>query len=277
MNSFSTDHKPKLAGMNAILFLAAVSLLFLPACASSRKDRETPPPPIGDGKNIASDNAAANNDEEDYDDIQSVRIADPLQPLNRVIFSFNHYLYKGVMRPVAKGYEFIIPSLLRKGIHNAYENVRFPIRFVNHALQGKFDRAGREAGKFFVNTTLGVGGLMTPSDKYPSLAEVPRADTGQTFAKWGVDHGFYLVLPVLGPNSARDTVGMAGDGALNPITWLAFAFGGEAWTLAITSPDNLRSLPNRMDAYDAVTKDAVDRYLAARSSYIQFRQAAKER
>lgn len=276
MNLEATMSVRRILRLPAALVAALCAALLLPACASSRKDREPASAPVSEGKGTATA-PASSSDEDDYDDIQDIRIADPLQPLNRVFFSFNHFLYKGVLRPVAKGYEFIVPSLIRKGVHNAYENVRFPVRFVNHALQGKFDRAGREAEKFLINTTLGVGGLMKPSDKFPALAEVPRADTGQTFAKWGVGHGFYFVIPVIGPSSARDTVGLVGDGALNPVSWVAFAFGGEAWTLAITSPDNVRSLPNQMDAYDTVTKDAVDRYLAARSSYIQFRQAAKER
>ena len=148
---------------------------------------------------------------------------------------------------------------------------------MNHALQGKFDRAGREFEKFLVNSVLGVGGLMKPSDKFPALAEVPAASTGQTFSKWGIDHGFYFVIPVLGPSSARDTVGLAGDGALNPVSWVAFIFGGAAWTVAVSTPDSVRSWPDQMDQYDTVTKEAVDRYLAARSSYVQYRKALKER
>lgn len=268
-------------------FLLAVACAFtFTACASSRKRDHAPPVPAqaGSGKNevprTASARAGAGDSDEaddDLDEYDVVEISDPLEPVNRVTFSFNHYLYKGVLRPLSKGYEFVVPSLLRKGIHNAYENVRFPVRFVNHALQGKFDRAGREFEKFLVNSVLGVGGLMKPSEKFPALAEVPRADTGQTFSKWGVDHGFYFVIPVLGPSSARDTVGLVGDGALNPVSWVAFAFGGSAWTLAVTSPDTVRSWPDQMDQYDTVTKEAVDRYLAARSSYVQHRKALKER
>ncbi len=266
-----------------MLLLAIACLATLPACASSRRKTPEPiAPPVGSGKSVVPSStapAASAGDayEDDLDEYDVVEIADPIEPVNRAIFSFNHVLYKGVLRPASKGYEFIVPSLVRKGIHNAYENVRFPVRFVNHALQGKFDRAGREFEKFLVNSVLGVGGLMKPSDKFPSLAGVPAASTGQTFSKWGIDHGFYFVIPVLGPSSARDTVGLAGDGVLNPVSWVAFVFGGATWTVAVSSPDTVRSWPDQMDQYDTVTKEAVDRYLAARSSYVQYRKALKER
>ena len=215
--------------------------------------------------------------EDDWENVAAVKVFDPLQPVNRAVFWFNHGLYTVVMKPVANAYEFIIPELARRGIRNAYQNVRFPVRLLNHTLQGRFDRAAQETGKFVVNTTAGVGGLMTPSDKIPALANVPTADTGQTFAKWRIPHGVYLVLPVIGPSSTRDLVGLAGDTALNPVSWVGFAFGGAAWTFAVSAPDSARSLPDQMDRYDTVTKDALDRYIAARTAYIQYRAAAAKR
>ena len=115
---------------------------------------------------------------------------------------------------------------------------------------------------------------MRQSDRIPSLADVPAADTGQTFAKWGIDHGVYIVLPLLGPSSLRDTVGLAGDYVLNPVNWVTILYGGYAWTIAFPSTNTLRALPDQLGRYDSATKNALDRYLAARSSYIQYRREA---
>ncbi|MCX7712775.1 MAG: VacJ family lipoprotein [Chthoniobacterales bacterium] len=204
-------------------------------------------------------------------------VFDPLEPINRAIFAFNHEFYRFVIRPVADGYEFILPKIVREGIDNVYENLTFPVRFVNHGLQGRFDRAGKELGAFVVNSVAGIGGVWHPSEKIEFLKDIPKADTGQTFAKWGIGHGPYLVLPVLGPTTVRDFVGMVGDYALNPVSWATFAFGGEVWTLAITSPNTVRTLPKRMDEYDAATKHAIDRYTSARMTYIHFRNKHAKR
>ncbi len=219
--------------------------------------------------------AAAGDDE--WDDTAEVKIHDPIEPVNRGIFWFNHQLYTYVAKPFSTAYEFIFPDLVRRGIRNVYDNVRFPVRFVNHTLQGRLDRTAKETGKFVLNTTAGVGGIMKPSEKIPALAEVPRADTGQTFAKWGVPHGPYLVFPVLGPTTCRELVGTAGDTALNPLSWISLLFPGAAWTVGVTAPGGAHGVPEQMDTYDAATKDALDPYISARTGYIQYRNAAAER
>jgi len=212
-----------------------------------------------------------------WDDAAEVAVSDPMETVNRGTFWLNHQLYQFVLKPVANTYKFLLPELVRRGVHNAYENVRFPVRLVNHTLQARLDRAAMEMGKFLINTTAGAGGLMTPAEKIPALARVPKTDTGQTLAKWGLGHGAYLVVPVFGPSSTRDAVGLAGDTALNPVSWLGIVFGGAAWTLAVTTPAGVRSLPDQMDHYDTVTKTALDRYLATRTAYIQHRDAATKR
>jgi len=227
------------------------------------------PASSGDGKSVAA--------ADDLDEYESVAIADPLEPLNRATFMLNHGIYYALLRPISKGYEFIIPKLLRTGIHNAYENVKFPVRLVNNTLQGNFQQAGKETGKFLVNSVVGVGGLMEPSERIPALADIPSADTGQTFAKWGIGQGPYIVLPLLGPSSTRDVVGLAGDFALNPISWVTIIYGGYAWTIAIPAANTMRSLPNQLAQYDAATENSVDAYLSARTAYVQYRAAIAER
>jgi phospholipid-binding lipoprotein MlaA len=211
-------------------------------------------------------------EEHDLDEYSTASVADPLEPLNRATFWLNDGIYTIVLRPISKGYEKVLPKPVREGIYNAFENVKFPVRFVNNALQGNFKRAGQETGKFLVNSVIGFGGLVRQSDRFPALADVPAADTGQTFAKWGIGHGAYIVLPLLGPSSLRDTVGLAGDYVLNPVSWVTILYGSHAWTIAIPSTNTLRALPDELGKYDSATKNALDRYLAARSSYIQYRR-----
>ena len=161
-------------------------------------------------------------------------IADPAEPVNRGTFWLNHQLYNYVLRPVSKAYEFILPSLARKAIHNVFDNVEYPVRVVNHVLQFEFKRADLETRKFVVNSVVGVGGILRVSDRIPELANIPPADTGQTFAKWGIGHGAYVVLPVFGPSSLRDGVGIAGDAALNPVSWISNGILTGATALALS-------------------------------------------
>ena len=252
------------------LLTAALLAAALTGCASPRKPA-TPAPTAAVGKSL-SDGKSVKGATDDLDEYAVAGIADPLEPVNRVTFWLNHQLYTFVLRPVSKTYEFILPKPVRKGIYNVFDNVEFPVRFVNHALQGKFQRAGQETGKFVVNSVLGVGGLIRMSDKFPAIANVPVATTGQTFAKWGLGNGLYIVLPVIGPSSARDTAGLAGDVALNPVTWIGFIYGTWAWTIPVSAADTVSVLPERLSQYDAATKNALDRYLSARTAYAQFRE-----
>jgi phospholipid-binding lipoprotein MlaA len=250
------------------LLLVLVAAPFLASCSSPGRKQPAAPAAVkggGDGKSVI----AAESDLNEY---SAVSVADPLEPLNRATFWFNHGLYMVVLRPITKGYDKAVPKPVRTGIHNVFENVRFPVRFVNHTLQGNFKRAGLETGRFFVNSIAGVGGIGRPSDHIAALANLPEADTGQTFAKWGIGHGIYIVLPLLGPSSLRETVGFAGDYALNPVNWISFVYGGYAWTIAIPSTNSLRVTHEQLGVYDSATKSALDKYLAIRSSYIQYRQ-----
>lgn len=257
-------------------FLVALGLVpLLNACTSTpRKPAASAPVAAVRADNVKA--KPANVEPNDLDEYDVALVPDPLEPINRVTFSLNHQIYRFVLRPISKGYEKIVPTPVRKGIYNVYENVKFPIRVVNNALQGNFTRARQELEKFLINTSIGVGGIIRQSDRIPSLAEVPRTDTGLTFAKWGMSSGPYLVLPVLGPSTFRDTVGLAGDYALNPVSWVTIVYG-ELWVMVIPYTNTLRALPEQLGTYDSVTENALDRYLAARSAYIQFRNQAASR
>jgi phospholipid-binding lipoprotein MlaA len=265
----------------SLALLAALVLVGSAGCAGRPRDLAGTSAPASAAAPTqmaeATAAGAANDDGDDWDEVAEVKVSDPIEPVNRGVFWFNHQLYTYVAKPFSTAYKFLFPEVVRKGIRNAYENVRFPVRVVNHTLQGRLDRTAQETGRFVVNSTAGVGGLMKPADKIPALADVPKADTGQTFAKWGIPHGPYLVFPVLGPTSCRDLVGTAGDTALNPIAWLGFLFGGAAWTTGVSAPSGAHSVPDQMDRYDIATKDALDPYVSARTGYMQYREAAAKR
>ncbi len=211
---------------------------------------------------------------EEADEYATAAASDPLEGLNRAVFRFNDGLYTVLLRPVSKGYQTVVPGPVRTGVGHAFDNVRYPVRLVNCVLQGKFQRAGQETGKFLVNTVGGAGGLFKVSDKIPALADVPAEDTGQTFAAWGIPHGAYLVLPVLGPSSVRDGVGSGVDYALNPVNWGIFWDAGGSWMDIPPAVNTVQSLPGELETYDLAIGNSVDPYLSARSSYLQNRDHA---
>lgn len=246
------------------LLLGASVLPFTGCSTAAKKQPPAAAAAVGpsDGKSVRTD---------DLNEYAASSIADPIEPVNRATFWLNHQIYRFVLRPVSKTYEFILPKPVRIGVCNVFENVEFPVRFVNNVLQGNLPRAGQETGRFVVNSVAGVGGLIRVSDRIPALANVPPGETGQTFAKWGIGHGIYLVLPVIGPSSLRDGVGLAGDYALNPITWLGIIYGHWAWTIPVSVTDTIAFMPDKFDQYDVATENAVDPYLAVRSAWVQYR------
>ena len=260
----------------SILLLVLLGLVpLVGACTSNPRKQQgsVTVAAVGNANVKAKPAGVEDNDLDEYD---VALVPDPLEPVNRATFWVNHQIYRFVLRPISKGYEKIVPKPVRKGIYNVYENVKFPVRLVNHALQGNLTRARQELEKFLINTSIGVGGIIRQSDRIPSLAEVPRTDTGLTFAKWGMSSGPYLVIPLLGPSTFRDTVGLVGDYALNPVSWVTIVYS-ELWVMVIPYTNTLRALPEQLGTYDSVTENALDRYLAARSAYIQFRNEAASR
>ncbi len=194
------------------------------------------------------------------------RLADPLEPLNRALFVFNDKAYYWVMKPVAQGYAAIVPETARVSVRNFFRNITMPVRFVNNLLQGKIRNSGIELLRFLINTTTGIGGLFDPA-KNDWHIEPREEDLGQTLGKYGLGHGFYLVLPLLGPSSLRDTAGLAGDWFLDPINYIdddRVVIGAH-----VLNAENEVSL--RIGEYEDLTKSAIDPYVAVRDAYSQHR------
>jgi phospholipid-binding lipoprotein MlaA len=258
----------------ALIVLLAALVPLLSHCTTAAKKSAAPAAtPTATGSGSTPTAADGYSDLDEYD---ATTVADPIEPVNRGTFWLNHQLYTYLFRPISNGYKAVVPKLVRKSLDNVFDNARYPIRVTNDLLQGKPERAGQETAKFFVNTTYGLGGLGRPSDRTPGLEDVPSEDTGQTFAVWGIGNGPYFVIPILGPSTVRDTVGLVGDYGLNPLTYVSFIWPA-AWLVVVPTTNTVRSLPGQLDAYDAATGDALDRYLSARSAYIQYRKEAAAR
>jgi phospholipid-binding lipoprotein MlaA len=213
-----------------------------------------------------------NETEDEYDDEYADEadvelIADPLIQMNTGFYHFNDKMYFWVLKPVARGYGFIIPEELRQGIRNIFYNIRFPVRFINCLLQGKVTKAGAEFGQFFINTTVGFAGLANVAANYPAI-HPSKEDLGQTFAVWGVGNGAYLTLPFFGPSSFRDGLGRAGDIFLDPLTWLI----DDIWvSVAIRGGETVNDTSLRIGEYEALKEAAIDPYVMIRNAYVQNR------
>lgn len=198
------------------------------------------------------------------------QVSDPFQRVNRTMFKVNNSLYDRVFHPIADGYDAVVPALARRGIRSFFDNVHYPVRLLGCVMQGKFNRAAAETGKFVVNTTVGVAGFIKFSDRFPRL-RVPTEDLGQAFGVWGFKHGPFLVLPVFGPSSVRDGLGRIGDYYAAPTHWRFLTHYDWEIRYGIPTLDTISSLPEILATYDALRKASIDPYIAFRNGYLQYR------
>jgi phospholipid-binding lipoprotein MlaA len=195
---------------------------------------------------------------------------DPFEPTNRAFFDFTQKADRYVAKPVAKGYIAVVPEPARDGIHNFLVNLNLPVTFGNNVLQGDAKGAGRTLGRFVVNTTVGVGGLIDVASKI-GLPEDPQ-DLGITFGKWGLAEGPYLFLPLLGPAPPRDALGRVGDTFMDPLFYIKFHNSG-TWMLVRTGVSFIDERSRTIDQLEAIERTSVDFYATTRSLYRQSRNA----
>ncbi len=218
----------------------------------------------------ASDQVNTNPD--DFETTQTEdEIYDPIEPINRAIFSFNNVADRIILEPVAKGYRKL-PSPIQSGISNFLSNLRAPLVVVNQILQGQGGNAAQSSGRFLVNSTVGIFGLFDVAEKIG--LEEKEEDFGQTLATWGVGDGFYIVLPLFGPSNLRDTTGMVMTMMTDPINAYVVS-EGEAWIVPMRTAANAVDQRSKIiDEVNALRDNSVDYYAAVRSSYYQNRNAA---
>lgn len=203
---------------------------------------------------------------EDELDEQEIKISDPLKPLNRAMFHFNDKLYFWMVKPCAEISRKYTPKPVRIGILNFFRNLTTPVRFVSCHLQGKHKAAGTELHRFAYNTTFGVLGFGDPAKDKLGL-EPTDEDLGQTLGKWGAGNGVYIVLPLLGPSTFRDAVGLAGGQFLNPV-WYVKPI---ETSIAISTTRINNEYTFQLGEYESFKEAAYDPYIAMRRAYIQYR------
>jgi len=195
---------------------------------------------------------------EDSDD------GDPIEGFNRAIFTFNHGVDTVLIRPIAWGYKHAMPDYGQERVSSFFSNLGEPVNFLNSGLQGDTDQAFNSLFRFLINSSVGIAGLYDQA-QYAGLP-YRREDFGQTLGEWGMGHGFYLVLPLLGPSSARDGVGRVVDIFTDPFNYI----NDDTTRIALIAGkvvDTRAGLLEITDQFD----DSIDPYAAYRSAYLQRR------
>ena len=220
-------------------------------------------------------NVSAGTDGENNLSKNSEPTKDCFEGLNRASFTLNQGLDKVIFKPIAKGYRNL-PSPVRTGTSNALENLSSLITIPNNILQGQFKTAGVNTGRFVVNTTVGILGLIDVAEKI-GFSEYEKEDYGQTLGVWGVGPGCYLVLPVLGPSTVRDTMGsfmniLGGDPYYNASTNgnNEFLTTSQFATTKILTGIDFRA--KNLETIDNLEKNSLDFYASVKSLYLQDRQ-----
>lgn len=207
--------------------------------------------------------------EDESEEIEYIR--DPLQPFNRAMFHFNDKLYYWALKPVARGYRFIVPQKARVSVRKFFSNAGTPVRLVNCILQGRMKGAGIEIGRFVINTTVGIAGLFDPAQSLCHMSEQP-ADFDQTLGVYKMGPVIYINWPLLGPSSLRGTLGIAADTACDPSTYLL----DTPVKVGIAVYEEVNETSLTIGNYEGLTESALDPYIAVRDAYYQNRKSLVE-
>lgn len=254
-------------GARTLLLFARVGVASLLLAASAWAENTTALP-----EGIAGSPEEAEAFDPLFDDFDPApEIYDPIEGTNRVFFALNERIDRWFWSPLTRGYRYVAPEPLRRGIRRAFMNIETPVFLVNNLLQLRFREAGETLGAFVLNSTLGVGGLLEPGKE--AGWERHPADFGQTLGVAGVGPGPYLVIPFLGPTTVRDGLGSVVDRAFQPLTYVLgigtqILWGGGA---------GLATREEFADELDALQESSVDFYMVMRSVYIQSRSGEIEK
>ncbi len=200
------------------------------------------------------------------------RKIDPWEPFNDKMFWFNkNVLDRFIVKPLATGWNAVVPTPVQKGLHNMFDNAAVTRRLVNNLLEANLGGAGREVARFTINSTIGVVGFFDVAGRAFGIRQ-SDADTGVTLGVWGVGPGPYLVLPFLPPLDVRDGIGYAFDAAMTPYVYFLPWYANMG--IQATNVVNERSL--NLDTYQQVEESVIDLYSGVRDGYLQRREAKVE-
>ena len=202
------------------------------------------------------------------------------EDFSRAMFKLNHGLDKVVFEPVAKGYR-ALPVPIRKATGNVTDNLRSLLTFSNNLLQGDFRKAGGTAARFGINTTVGILGIFDPAAKL-GFEDHGKEDFGQTLGAWGVDSGCYFVLPILGPTTARDAVGLVGNVFVDPVYQITHNSEIENGVVGNSNYSEHNYYYYRgtgavdfraknIESFDSLEENSIDLYASVKSLYLQNR------
>lgn len=191
---------------------------------------------------------------------------DPIEGFNRAVFAFNDGLDRAVLKPVATGYEEAVPVPAKTGVSNFFGNIADVFIGVNNLLQGKVRDGASDFGRFAVNSTIGVLGLIDWASDMG--LEKHDEDFGQTFGRWGVGPGAYVMVPVYGPRTARDTVGLAADVSADPVGNMGNVPARNTLLVTRLVSERAALLP----ADKVIEEAALDKYSYIRDAYLQRRR-----
>lgn len=198
-------------------------------------------------------------------------VYDPLEPMNRAVFAFNEGLDFIILNPVIEIYRFIVPDPIRVAVGNVLSNLKSPVYLANELLQGDIDGAATVTQRFVFNTFTGFGGILDTAS-WEGITYEPE-DFGQTLAVWGVGSGPYLVLPMIGPSNVRDTVGMVGDMAMDPLNWYMWNNDKDDLATGRMVATYLTAKDRVYDMQKDLKVNSLDYYAAVRSIMTQRRNA----
>jgi len=198
-------------------------------------------------------------------------IKDSFPSFNRAMFTFNDKAFHYFFKPIYTGYNSMVPEKARVSVRNFYTNIKMPVRFFNCLFQANFQGAGTEMLRFVINSTIGVAGFLDPAKSKFHIEKQDR-DFGQTLGKYKMDSGTYIVWPFIGPSNTRDTIGLLGDGALNPLTWVSYFFLTPIESMGNYTYDTVNDVSiDKGNTYESITKPAIDPYIALQDAYTQNR------
>ena len=263
--------------MRRVIIAAVLSLIL--ACGAGCASHQEQTPLSAQEVSAVSENAAGQSaveedfggldDYDDYTEEDAALQSDPLEGWNRVWFHVNDWFIQYVLKPLHKGYAFIVPESIRSGISNFAYNLAFPVRMANSLLQGEFAQAGVEFDRSLVNFMVSLGFADVASQSEPLYPYHPETENfDYTLGVWGVPDGPYFIIPFLGPSTVRGAAGRTGDMFMKPQDYML------GWEVSLSGSAlfAFNDAEVLYKAYDQITESALEPYVALRNAYLSLRQ-----